>query len=77
MGALAGNLSGERLAVRSYGAIDGLPGERVHHITQDSRGFLWFSTADGLTTAQARGPRLSPAEYDHPTRHPLRTHHHG
>src|SRR5215831_3805317 len=39
----------ERLAVRSYGTADGLPSERIHDISQDSRGFLWFATADGLS----------------------------
>jgi signal transduction histidine kinase/ligand-binding sensor domain-containing protein len=49
LGILAFSLSGERLPVKSYGTSDGLPSERVQHIAQDSRGFLWFSTADGLS----------------------------
>jgi ligand-binding sensor domain-containing protein/signal transduction histidine kinase len=45
----ASPLFAERLAVRSYGTADGLPSERIHDISQDSRGFLWFATADGLS----------------------------
>ncbi|HEV8145502.1 MAG TPA: two-component regulator propeller domain-containing protein, partial [Bryobacteraceae bacterium] len=45
----AAGLFAERLAVKSYGASDGLPSERVQRIVQDSRGFLWFATADGLS----------------------------
>src|SRR6266567_9402315 len=49
VGILSASLSGGRLAIKSYSTTDGLPSERVQHIAQDSRGFLWFSTADGLS----------------------------
>jgi signal transduction histidine kinase/ligand-binding sensor domain-containing protein len=38
----------ERLPLRSYGTADGLPSTAVIHILRDTRGFLWFSTRDGL-----------------------------
>ena len=47
----AGFLAGaraERLPVRTYTTTDGLPGGTVLRIRGDSRGFLWFLTADGL-----------------------------
>src|SRR5262245_38042934 len=39
----------ERAAIRAYTTADGLPSTFVQHIVQDSRGFLWFSTRDGLS----------------------------
>jgi len=36
------------LPVRVYSALEGLPGNRVHRIMPDSRGFLWFATDRGL-----------------------------
>ncbi len=33
-----------QLPVRSYTTNDGLPQDRIKHIVQDSRGFVWFST---------------------------------
>jgi ligand-binding sensor domain-containing protein len=39
----------ERLAIKAYTTADGLPSTFVQHIVQDSRGFLWFSTRDGLS----------------------------
>ncbi len=38
----------ERLPLRSYRTADGLPHDRVKSILRDSRGFLWFSTVEGL-----------------------------
>lgn len=38
----------ERLPVRTFGKFDGLPHSRVSAISQDSHGFLWFGTAEGL-----------------------------
>ena len=43
------NAAGEEPPVRSYGVADGLPQEGVKRIVRDSRGFLWFSTYDGLS----------------------------
>lgn len=39
----------ERIAIRAYTTADGLPSTFVQHVVQDSRGFLWFSTRDGLS----------------------------
>jgi ligand-binding sensor domain-containing protein len=39
----------ERLPVKTYTASDGLPRDEVNRIRQDSRGFLWFCTNDGLS----------------------------
>src|SRR4029453_7800564 len=39
----------ERPAIKAYTTADGLPSTFVQHILQDSRGFLWFSTRDGLS----------------------------
>jgi signal transduction histidine kinase/ligand-binding sensor domain-containing protein len=42
-------LRAERLPVRRYSTVDGLSGDYVINITKDARGFLWFSTRDGLS----------------------------
>ncbi|HEY9401200.1 MAG TPA: two-component regulator propeller domain-containing protein [Pyrinomonadaceae bacterium] len=39
----------EQLPVRVYTSADGLGQNRVKRIVRDSRGFLWFCTADGLS----------------------------
>src|SRR5579872_2734485 len=39
----------ERLPVKTYTTADGLAHNSVHRIVRDSRGFLWFSTAEGLS----------------------------
>jgi signal transduction histidine kinase/ligand-binding sensor domain-containing protein len=39
----------ERLPIRVYTADDGLAGDEVHVILQDSRGFLWVGTGSGLS----------------------------
>lgn len=39
----------ERLAARRYSTADGLAGDYIIHAMRDSRGFLWFSTRDGLS----------------------------
>ncbi|HVF48236.1 MAG TPA: two-component regulator propeller domain-containing protein, partial [Pyrinomonadaceae bacterium] len=40
---------GERLPVKTYTVADGLLRDSVYRISQDSRGFLWFCTEDGLS----------------------------
>jgi len=40
---------GEGLAVRTYTVADGLGHDHLQRIVQDSRGFLWFCTSDGLS----------------------------
>jgi PAS domain S-box-containing protein len=39
----------EQLPVKTYTVADGLAHNRVKRIVQDSHGFLWFCTADGLS----------------------------
>ena len=39
----------ERLPIRTYTTADGLARDYVNCIAQDSRGFLWFCTAEGLS----------------------------
>ena len=39
----------ELLPIRSYTTADGLAADRVDGIVADSRGFLWFCTAEGLS----------------------------
>src|SRR5712692_3153000 len=39
----------ERLPIKIYSTADGLPNNEVNKIVRDSRGFLWFCTADGLS----------------------------
>jgi ligand-binding sensor domain-containing protein/signal transduction histidine kinase len=48
---LAGSLSvpAEQLPVKAYTIADGLAHDEIRKIFQDSHGFLWFCTADGLS----------------------------
>jgi ligand-binding sensor domain-containing protein/signal transduction histidine kinase len=39
----------EQLPLRTYTAADGLGSSYVSHIMRDSRGFMWFSTRNGLS----------------------------
>ena len=39
----------ERLPIRIYATADGLAHNKVNRIVKDSRGFLWFCTAEGLS----------------------------
>src|SRR5262245_53065188 len=39
----------ERLPIKTYTTIDGLAYNTINKIVRDSRGFLWFCTADGLS----------------------------
>src|SRR5439155_337977 len=39
----------ERLPLKSYTTADGLAHNVINKIVRDSRGFLWFCTADGLS----------------------------
>ncbi|MCU1265636.1 MAG: liaS 2 [Acidobacteria bacterium] len=41
--------SAERLPLKTYTVADGLAHNEVNKIVKDSRGFLWFCTADGLS----------------------------
>ncbi len=39
----------EMLPIRTYTTADGLAADTVYRVVADSRGFLWFCTADGLS----------------------------
>jgi ligand-binding sensor domain-containing protein/two-component sensor histidine kinase len=39
----------ERLPLKAYTVADGLPNNIINKIMRDSRGFLWFCTAEGLS----------------------------
>ena len=41
--------AGERLPVKTYTTADGLPRDQISRNFQDSKGFLWFSTSEGLS----------------------------
>ena len=47
--ALTGTAQAERLPLRSYTTVDGLPHNGIYKIVRDSRGFLWFCTKEGLS----------------------------
>ena len=47
--ALCLDLRAERLPIKIYTTADGLAHNDVHRIVKDSRGFLWFCTAGGLS----------------------------
>jgi len=47
--AAPGVTKAERSSIRIYTIVDGLAHNRVSSIACDSRGFLWFCTADGLS----------------------------
>jgi hypothetical protein len=42
------NSKAERLPVKTYTAADGLLRDIVYRVRQDSRGFLWFCTQEGV-----------------------------
>lgn len=46
---LGGAASAERLPVRMYDIQDGIAGDSITQILQDSRGYLWFATRDGVS----------------------------
>jgi len=52
---LAAILPAERLPVRNYTSLDGLPGISVHRIVPDSKGFLWFCTNEGVSRFDGYG----------------------
>lgn len=39
----------ERLPIKVYTSADGLPRDHISRIVQDSKGFLWFCTTEGLS----------------------------
>lgn len=46
---VAGAVKAERLPLKPYTTADGLAHNQINKIVRDSRGFLWFCTADGLS----------------------------
>jgi signal transduction histidine kinase/ligand-binding sensor domain-containing protein len=51
----AGAAHAARLPLRGYTTADGLPHDRVEMIAQDSRGFVWLGTPEGLTRFDGYG----------------------
>jgi streptogramin lyase len=49
LAALPSLLKSELLPIRTYTTADGLAANRVDSIVPDTRGFLWFCTAEGLS----------------------------
>jgi ligand-binding sensor domain-containing protein len=39
----------ERLPLKAYTVADGLAHNEINKMVRDSRGFLWFCTAEGLS----------------------------
>src|SRR5713101_7601903 len=39
----------EQLPIKTYTTADGLARDQINRIVQDSHGFLWFCTAEGLS----------------------------
>jgi signal transduction histidine kinase/ligand-binding sensor domain-containing protein len=52
---LASISKAERLPVKTYTVADGLLRDNVYRIRQDSRGFLWFCTAEGISRFDGYG----------------------
>ncbi len=44
-----GAVHSERLPIKGYTTADGLPRDNINRIVQDSKGFLWFCTTEGLS----------------------------
>jgi ligand-binding sensor domain-containing protein/signal transduction histidine kinase len=47
--ALTSTARAERLPIKTYTTADGLPRDHINRIVQDSKGFLWFCTVEGLS----------------------------
>src|SRR5262245_64317354 len=45
----AHSMRAERLPIRVFSTVDGLPHNQINKIVRDSRGLVWFCTADGLS----------------------------
>src|SRR5262245_34008544 len=46
---ITGTVSSERLPIKTYTTVDGLSRDHINRIIQDSKGFLWFCTSEGLS----------------------------
>src|ERR1043166_559385 len=45
----------ERLPIKTYTTADGLPRDHINRIVQDSKGFMWFCTSEGLSRFDGYG----------------------
>jgi ligand-binding sensor domain-containing protein/signal transduction histidine kinase len=52
--AITGHLIAEQLPIQAYTTADGLTHNHINRIRQDSRGFLWLCTDEGLTRFDGR-----------------------
>jgi len=52
---LASETRGERLPIKSYSLADGMPHGQIPSIMQDSQGFIWFCTWNGITRFDGYG----------------------
>ncbi|MEP7075104.1 MAG: two-component regulator propeller domain-containing protein [Acidobacteriota bacterium] len=59
----------ERLPVKTYTVADGLLRDSVKKIKQDSRGFLWFCTAEGISRFDGYGFTNFTSAHGLPDRH--------
>ena len=62
------NVRAERLPVKIYTSAEGLAHDHVRCIVRDSRGFLWFCTAEGLSRFD--GYRFTTYSIEHGLPHP-------
>jgi signal transduction histidine kinase/ligand-binding sensor domain-containing protein len=62
-------LRAEKLPTRIYTIADGLSRDMVNCIEQDSRGFIWFCTAEGLSRFDGYEFKNYPKEYGLPNRY--------
>lgn len=46
---IAVNCSSEQLSIRTYTTADGLPRDQISTILQDSHGFIWFGSSEGVS----------------------------
>lgn len=58
----------EKLPTRIYTVADGLPRDVINCITQDSRGFIWFCTPEGLSRFDGYEFKNYPQSYGLPSR---------
>ena len=52
---VTGNAVAERLPIKTYTTADGLARDHINRIVQDSRGYLWFCTSEGLSRFDGYG----------------------
>ena len=62
------SLRAEQLPIKTYTTADGLAQNRVKRIVRDSRGFLWFCTAGGLSRFD--GTRFTNYDEEHGLTYP-------